>query len=1673
MTSALIAVLAFGLAILSSTLVVGIVCLLMWLITRAWKGYNTETFNDSTSYSSTEYFPYVLLYFTSFVLFFTTVGESIQENAQGFYDNFVRFWYVYVGVLIAWGVMFIFTEYNVEVMQVLTFVYNCDLSVLLNDIIEPILNIFQITYATVIPFWNAVYFLLQYLFFGPLMIFIDCEEAELATTFGAGATVISSFFLDTAFWIESNPLRTEYDLRLTSMSIGNFSETLVAPLTCTCADGCVVWEFAVRPLTEDNFPEVVTSAVNVPVAAVQDVTNAIVDSERFTFNRTFTYLVNFDIATGRLFDDYLNSFVKIFVASADYLEGYQLYNVILPEVGCVITRPVSAIIRAVNISFEVSWNIDRVVRPGGEVYLDLNPIYDDLRAWFVCIGDIVEFVGIELGKLANDIDDEELQEADAIAAAFLFDLGAAIRHAGQALVGLLRVLSNLTVGTIYNIIQKQPAATTAIELYETGAWDEFFNNTRLLSQDLGCLLSTFYEPAGGLTRVVLYLLFDLLQIFVQLSTFLGGVVDEQKPLGSVLSSTRQFLVDFRELGIVLGDFFRVFAPNCGTVFLDCPRCTETDPFNPMCSQGPNLVEECCGGSLGETNFWCCEAGVIGSAVSIIDDIVVELLESSETLVEDAINKGTAKDALDFTKSIIDAQLLLANASCAGVATIPSDACLVEEFTPVLNSSLQFLLIPFELLNFALLDGSELTTGTAVSVTVEQFITQYVNLLFGRFVSLFRALGGWLGCLNPDISDFFVAVADALEVLETAVDEVFVDFLQFIFEFIGAVASGDFSGVGQAFATLVGAEVSLFATIVSALYDVIRDNVIEPVIAPFVSVVYNICTAIVSAIKIFVPNSGINCDQLNESAKRKRSVGYVDPEVDADDVLLQTMYDLVPSNGTVMSKCDHMFYDYRDYKWHELSPLEQYTYYECVELYMYGVQLQTIPGLESVPSDIFYNRYSQLSVAWQVFQGVSAYKSYYYGSWWRDDDNLLERSLASSSSSEGEDNVVAYLKSKGVNVELTMFVVDLYHQFMARLTEELTQHVNLVNVLESVHLSYTAEERATQGRARIWHSSAVFVDQLAKQWTQRDLTNKTKNAISLLKAVESQPSSYAKRNIDFSSSLGDKVSKLTSGLGNIRLSRLFEAKSAKAQRARERVNNFVKRQAMSMGPVIFPGCPPLGGSETFTPQKVDLGCQVLDEGFINVFDSSGNVTDYFQNDYPSILEEFRISFNQTLQDLGVSSFVVSTRRRPSGVMKLPIKKLVDARNHPFMSEYVRPTLNYFFGAGDIGAILLGGAVDGVGSRFTNIQVYSESEDRLALEAQDTIFDDLFNLTCDRQNIANRDNGTLNDLLLDFIETIFEGFIEFLDDAACWLLDPVRWANFFDFLTVCNWDSVRGENGIGLGDALLFVLLGVLLWTFIGLYALPFLSFTVSYAWLLSPVLVVTLAYSWSPIACQLALPMPLGPDLFELYQNVTPRCFPHLPGFAKDNGTQLCNGGRCFAAPTFPNCQTEANTLVDPATNESTTYGFSSVLDNILYAIDANDPDWIQDQLDGTGNATILVSLLGRDRFEQWNFMGDAPDRVQECAAVMWANWIALPTVLPILITLFVFVGPVLFTIFWNLLAYFINWLAFIWITMVHVDLGFINDFNDEMTQYYAAEDALASQSSSSYTFANIIKVKND
>lgn len=760
------------------------------------------------------------------------IASFIQENLGSF---------VVLGVLC--GGAFMWLEYHDQAIKTYLVFRQSGTRPYIDTIILPILNILRILFNVGVQFLNFFAAVTGFGKYGAQVVLLECTASTFSLTqlFGYVGTFLREVFNDFSTWIHDKPFEKDWSILNSLNALENILTAFIPTLDCFCRGLHFLWvyfaTFVGMPslhatinfswLTFVNFFQIPLFALSSP-------------NHRFDFKNITVHACAAVQSAGTFVEEgvslTLENSYGLITHRNELPTGIR--NALAIPYTSIITHPLCALFKVVNMTFNVSLNIDKVFdgNKTGVAYFQFGHVFDEIEVALLVFGDFGNLLNDDTQALINSV---LLAIKDFIAFLFEWVIGSIFFEvtSGQlpASFGLFHVQVNETTSLQFwryyfvdywlkavplNTTLFIPPAAAPIQspitlgnYTQSSALFDFFDNLIRANQSLGNLF-------GLINRVLGQAIKHLLNVVVGFIKFLANFLSYSF---CVLTFTCDGMpITARDVDIdFLFNETLFFAGAAGDLFrqLDNASCTSIGPGE------YNKTLVCKLGDVVTTSLDVLIL-VVREVFHFVQDILTVPTHQVKSCLFETQNVSR-KDCLripDLTTAITELDDALCDLAYSVTGLIPISTRLNCTFAPVVNISdprntleppkpcsrvqtclgyefcsiVRFVPVILQIINTLFI---RIYSGTFFS-SIQSFIEYAISQLVNQFATVVEQFALFLdcftcalknvpaeGCTSP-LYDFIKPIGNALRDLSRVFTGIFLRFVRIVLLFIVGFFSGN-------------------------------------------------------------------------------------------------------------------------------------------------------------------------------------------------------------------------------------------------------------------------------------------------------------------------------------------------------------------------------------------------------------------------------------------------------------------------------------------------------------------------------------------------------------------------------------------------------------------------------------------------------------------------------------------------------------------------------------------------------------------------------------------------------------------------------------------------------------------------------------------------------------------
>lgn len=471
----------------------------------------------------------ILIFATANATIFSAIfiGQWLTSLFYLFRDN--RTLFVTFAVLTAGADLT--SRYDSQILQGIDTVWTRDIhDVAADDIILPVGDAMRRAYDVGICWYNLYPETIYGGTVDAIEVLADCSLETWQETVNAAVNITVITALTFSVWIDDLVTDTgtgDWNFALIVNSTVFFIGTLLDKLDCLCEDIDFIWNVGFQWLNTPATSILIDQTLNAIIQFFKISIEAIADLIEGQpvspdYHPVFDRLCNASLALGDFVDNAIN------VLILDFL----FHDATLPQLGCLIGRPLCFVLRFIQVIVDILVNIEELFKEGGDFLIDDLDYKAPIR---------------ELFKLSICIDDQfNIYDQE-----FVEDVGCAVAGAVNITAFTAELAADIII-YLFGNIERLPGF-----LQETDDWiniiravnetaECLWNTTVFIHPDLPCTLNNVTSAGLLAVNITLELILHPELIFTD-DTFLASLMWDQ-----------MFLF-YEAAAHCLGDLFRSFA----------------------------------------------------------------------------------------------------------------------------------------------------------------------------------------------------------------------------------------------------------------------------------------------------------------------------------------------------------------------------------------------------------------------------------------------------------------------------------------------------------------------------------------------------------------------------------------------------------------------------------------------------------------------------------------------------------------------------------------------------------------------------------------------------------------------------------------------------------------------------------------------------------------------------------------------------------------------------------------------------------------------------------------------------------------------------------------------------------------------------------------------------------
>lgn len=774
--------------------------------------------------------PFVV--FSAFASAALEIVSFIQENLGSF---------VVLGILC--GGAFMWLEYHDQAIKTYLVFRQCGTRPFIDNIAMPILNILRIIFNAGVQFVNFFAAVAGFGKYGGQVVLLECAASTFSLTqlFGYVGAFLREVFNDFSVWIKGKPFENNWSILNSLKAFANILTAFIPTLNCFCRGLNFLWvyfaTFVGMPslhaainfswLTFINFFQIPLRALSNPdqridftnitihaCAAVESAGTFVEEGVSLTLENSYGLITNrAELPTG-------------------------IRDALAIPYTSIITHPLCALFKVVNMTFNVTLNIDKVFdgNKTGVKYFQFGHVFDEIEVALLVFGDFGDLISNDTQALINSV---LLAIKDFIAFLFEWVIGSIFYEITSgplpASFGLFQKEVNETAGIRFwryyfvdywlkavplNTTLFIPPASAPIQSPVTlgnythsSALFDFFDDLVRANQSIGNLFGLINRVIGQVIKHFLNILVGLVKFLANFVSYSFCVLTFQ--CDGMPITARDVDIDY------LFNESLFFAGAAGDLFrqLDNASCT---------SKGPEEYNKTLVCKLGDVTTSTLD--VIILVIREVFHFVQDTLTLPTYQVKSCLfetQNVSRKDCLripDLTTAITELDDALCDLAYSITGLIPISARLNCSFAPVVNTSdirglleppkpcsrvqtclgyefcsiVRFVPVILQIINSLFI---KIYSGTFFS-SIQSFIESAVAQLVNQFATVLEQAALFLdcavcalkgipaaGCTSP-LYDFIKPIGNALRELSRIFTGILLRFVRIVLLFIVGFFSGN-------------------------------------------------------------------------------------------------------------------------------------------------------------------------------------------------------------------------------------------------------------------------------------------------------------------------------------------------------------------------------------------------------------------------------------------------------------------------------------------------------------------------------------------------------------------------------------------------------------------------------------------------------------------------------------------------------------------------------------------------------------------------------------------------------------------------------------------------------------------------------------------------------------------
>ncbi len=550
----------FVLAALSFLLLLVLIGILVWYILKIWME-SEHQFSDTSYFRSDFIWTYLLILYGSTVTFGTNI---VTQGALLFYNFFQHIylnWKTYLLLLVLGGIGYGISEYDDDILDGITVVWNEFFGIVLEVLFYPLLNGIRMTYDTVIPIWDSLVRLGYFITIRVLSIGVFCAVEEVIDLIVAASFTIAQFITTLVEWIVAGPLETYYYLEPVMQDIGFFATNLGDIVGCYCVDLENFYNLIISPLNDPKFQTGVTKIWNFLLQFFVQVPGLSIKNKAIpNFSESYRQLCHGLVDVGEAGDNFLNRTYTDIIAliQTDCVNCTLLGSNCpdfcfyvapqLPQVFCVVTRPMCFIVEFANITTSFFTNIENLNPTNG----NWTPVFEQWNETAICAGNAINFT--------REVFD--MEAVPALDFAFL-NLAVTTKYFIIGLGVIPKVLLDFITIIVIDIADIVNFFLSLQAYFEQGNLTPLFSSIDFVGLSLGNIMSLIYIPLQELVYALFLVLSTTLKFIFQFFFYINLIFSNDAYLRSpaMNETINEVFVSLAYVAQASGDFMRFVGTN--------------------------------------------------------------------------------------------------------------------------------------------------------------------------------------------------------------------------------------------------------------------------------------------------------------------------------------------------------------------------------------------------------------------------------------------------------------------------------------------------------------------------------------------------------------------------------------------------------------------------------------------------------------------------------------------------------------------------------------------------------------------------------------------------------------------------------------------------------------------------------------------------------------------------------------------------------------------------------------------------------------------------------------------------------------------------------------------------------------------------------------------------------